>query len=249
METYFRIPYQFDKAVVWERIDWMVEGNVPGYICVADGVTVSTVQHSEGMRTILGEASLVVCDSGWIPLFIRWIYGHKYEQYAGTDFFRDGISKRKYRMMFLGTSRKTLDPLQENLAKIDARIQDMPFSELPFCTVDEFDYQGIATHVNLYHPDIIWVSLGMPKQEQFMYRLKPHITQGVMIGVGAAFKFLSGMKNQKRAPKWMIRCKIEWIHRLFSEPKKQIKRCWLILHTFPTMLYQELKQKRRQHVL
>ncbi len=249
METYFRIPYQFDKTVVWDQIDGMLKDNITGYICVADGVTASTAQHAEWMRDILNGASLVVCDSGWIPVFIRWIYGYTREQYAGTDFFRDGVSKNKYRMMFLGTSHRILDPLKESLVKINPDIQNMPFTELPFCEVDAFDYQEIAKYINAYDPDIVWVSLGMPKQEQFMYRLKPHVDRGVMIGVGAAFKFLSGIKDQKRAPDWMIRCKIEWVHRLFSEPKKQLGRCWLIFCTFPTMIYQELKLKKKQHVL
>ena len=68
----------------------------------------------------------------------------------------------------------------------------MTFYELPFCDVEDFDYQNIAQMIEKDKAEIIWIALGAPKQEIFMNRLQPHLRKGVMIAVGAVFKFYSG---------------------------------------------------------
>jgi N-acetylglucosaminyldiphosphoundecaprenol N-acetyl-beta-D-mannosaminyltransferase len=248
VEKYFGISYEFDKTVVFDTIDCLVQSGHKGYVCVADGVTLSMSQNYPLLREILDEADIVTCDSGWVPLFLKWIYGIKREQLSGSELFSSILHKKKYKMMFLGTSNAILKPLRENISKIDHRILDMPFSSLPFRAVEDFNYKEIANSINIENPDIIWVALGMPKQEIFMYNLKPHLNRGVCIGVGAAFKFFSGLSGHRRAPQWMIKCKIEWIHRIFSEPKKQIGRCWLIFKTFPRLFCSEYKIKKAKNV-
>ena len=63
---------------------------------------------------------------------------------------------------------------------------------LPFMPVENFDYQSIANKINKIEPDIIWVSLGAPKQEIFMNKIKPLLNHGVLFGIGAAFNFYIG---------------------------------------------------------
>ena len=248
MEKYFGISYEFDKAVVYGTIDRLVQSGHKGYVCVADGVTLSMSQIHPLLKKVLDEADVITCDSGWVPLFLKWIYGIKREQLAGSELFSSILHEKKYKMMFLGTSNSILKPLRENISKIDPNILDMPFVSLPFRDVEDFDYKEIADSINEEKPDIIWVALGMPKQEIFMYNLKPFLNSGVCIGVGAAFKFFSGLPGHRRAPQWMIKCKIEWVHRIFSEPKKQIERCCLIFRTVPRLLYVEYKIKQNKNV-
>ena len=134
-------------------------------------------------------------------------------------------------MFFMGTSQGTLQGLSYHLSQIDERINGMTFYELPFCNVEDFDYPGIARMIDEDGADIIWVALGAPKQEIFMSRLKPYLKRGVMIAVGAAFKFYSGT-DVKRAPHWMVKMHLEFAYRIFSEPKKQLKRCgWICIYT------------------
>ena len=245
MEKYFNIKYEFDQQVVLDSINQLVEEEKKGYVCVADGVTLSMSQNYALLRTVLDNSTLTICDSGWVPLYLKCIYGIKRRQYSGTSLFNDVIGKKKYNMLFLGTSNAILKPLRDKLSKEDDRIAGMFFMALPFRPVEAFDYDKIAAQINEEDPDIIWVSLGMPKQEIFMYNLLPKINRGVMIGVGAAFKFVSGIPGQKRSPDWMVRCKLEWLYRIFREPEKQLKRCWLILKTSPGILYQEYQKKKK----
>jgi len=75
-------------------------------------------------------------------------------------------------------------------------------------------------------PDFVWVGISSPKQEWWMSRAAPLIGRGVFFGVGAAFDFHSGAI--RRAPKWMQRSGLEWLHRLGSEPRRLWKR-YLVL--------------------
>lgn len=74
-----------------------------------------------------------------------------------------------------------------------------------------------------------------------MDRLLPHLHHGVLLGVGAAFKFYSGT-DEKRAPQWMRKAHLEFIFRILQDPKKQLKRCWGIISTLPRMLREEKQE-------
>jgi N-acetylglucosaminyldiphosphoundecaprenol N-acetyl-beta-D-mannosaminyltransferase len=71
-------------------------------------------------------------------------------------------------------------------------------------------------------PDIVWVALGAPKQEAWMRRHAVALRPALLIGVGAAFDFAAGTRN--RAPRWMQRVGLEWLHRLGSEPERLFRR-------------------------
>lgn len=247
MEKYFNIKYELEIPEVHKRIAKQVEKKEPGYICVADGNILNMVSYDRKYHKIINNSMFSICDSSWVPVFIKWIYGKKYQQYCGSDIFIDIVRSRKYRMIFLGTKQTTLDALQRNIAQVNQDVKDMTFKELPFCNVDEFDYPAIAEIINNDGADIIWVALGAPKQEYFMSKLTPHLKKGVCIAIGAAFNFFSGLETApKRAPRWMVKWHLEFIHRIMLEPKKQIKRCWGIIIHLPRILWKEVRCKKRK---
>lgn len=245
METYFNIRYEFDRERVFRCIDGVLLSGAREYICVADGNVLAEAQHNREYRNVLNQALLTICDSGWVPVYLKWLLRIDRPQYCGYQIFRDVIGMKKYSMMFLGGNRDTLDSLRTALMREDPRVEQMPFLELPFCGVDDFDYGSIAARVNDCLPDIVWVSLGAPKQEIFMNRLRPFLQRGVMISVGAVFNFAAGLQI-RRAPDWMVACKLEFLHRLFSEPRKQIKRCMKIITALPCIF---IREKRRQQAV
>jgi N-acetylglucosaminyldiphosphoundecaprenol N-acetyl-beta-D-mannosaminyltransferase len=157
--------------------------------------------------------------------------------------FKDLIEMKRYRHLFIGTSTRVLKALKDNLMVMDPAIKGMTFYEPPFCDVEDFDYPAIAEMINRDNPDIIWVALGAPKQEIFMSKLQPYLKRGVQIAVGAAFKFYSGL-DEKRAPAWMRRSKLEFLYRIYAEPKKQFARCKQIVLTLPGIIREESRRKR-----
>lgn len=247
MEKYFDIRYEFDVPTVHQAIAEQLAGGKPGYICAADGNILAMVCNDKEYRNVIDGSLFSICDSSWVPVFVKWIYGHKRTPYCGSDILFDILRQRKYRMIFLGTKQNVLDALQQNLTKENPDVAEMTFKELPFCAVEDFDYKGIAEMIEQDGAQIIWVALGAPKQEQFMNRLQPHLKHGVMIAVGAVFNFYSGLPDVPHAcPKWVYKCHLGFIHRLFTEPKKQIKRCWGILTTLPRIFRKERKVKRQK---
>ena len=96
----------------------------------------------------------------------------------------------------------------------------------------------IACSLNSTEPDIVWIGLGAPKQEFFAARLTPLLHRGVVIPVGAVFNFRAGL-GIKRAPEWMVRTHLEFLYRIFSEPRKQLRRVGQILRWTPAILREE----------
>ena len=86
----------------------------------------------------------------------------------------------------------------------------------------DFDYQYISNYINEKDFDLIWVSLGAPKQEIFMNILNEKINKGLVLGVGAAFDVVAGIK--KRSPLWMQKTSLEWLYRLWQDPKRLFMR-------------------------
>jgi N-acetylglucosaminyldiphosphoundecaprenol N-acetyl-beta-D-mannosaminyltransferase len=243
MQTYFNLNYIFDIEQIHCAIDKQIEKAVVDYICVADGVVLHLANHNPEYLKIVNGGMFSICDSSYVPLYLKWIYGKRYQQYCGSQIFMDIIRRKKYRMFFMGTSPKTLEGLKQYLINIDPNIHGMTFHALPFCDVNNFNYEEIAHTIEQDNADIIWIALGAPKQEIFMSKLKPYLRRGVMIAVGAVFKFYSSTDKVKRAPHWIRRYHLEFLQRIFSEPKKQIARCYAIFCTLPRLLFLEWRRK------
>lgn len=248
MQTYFNIRYEFDKKAVQGAIACQLQTDVADYICVADGVILNIANRDTEYLKVVNGGMFAICDSSYVPLYLKWIYGKHYEQYCGSQIFMDIVKCRKYRMIFMGTSQAILNGLQANLMKVNPDVANMQFIELPFRKVEDFDYKEIAKVIEEDNADIIWVALGAPKQEIFMSKLKPYLKRGVMIAIGAAFKFYSGI-DVKRAPEWVVKNHLEFVYRIFCEPKKQLKRCGWIVITLPRLLLSEWRRKMKGNVL
>jgi N-acetylglucosaminyldiphosphoundecaprenol N-acetyl-beta-D-mannosaminyltransferase len=80
------------------------------------------------------------------------------------------------------------------------------------------------------HAGYVWIGMSSPKQEYFMAKAVPIVGRGVFFGVGAAFDFHSGAI--KRAPKWMRNNGLEWLHRLYSEPRRLWRRYLVLVPRF-----------------
>lgn len=102
MQTYFNIRYEFDKELVGTRIAQQVTKKEADYICVADGVILNVANRNSNYLKIVNGGMFSICDSSYVPLYIRWIYGKRYEQYCGSQIFMDIIRSKKYRMIFIG---------------------------------------------------------------------------------------------------------------------------------------------------
>ncbi len=97
---------------------------------------------------------------------------------------------------------------------------------------DERQMERIRAMLVEARPDIVYVGLGFPKQERLIEKLRPLLPAAWFLGIGISFSFVAG--EVKRAPHWMQRCGLEWLHRMTQEPGRLIKR--YVIHGIPFAL-------------
>ena len=242
MERYFNTKLEFDKKKVDQIIQDTISNGGKGYVCSVEGNIMATAKSNPQYLDIINNSLVNICDGSSIAFLASLIHKKRYKTYIGADLFIKYIKLAKYKSFFLGNTPEVLDGLRKNLIQYDSEIGNMKFETLPFKNVEDFYYTEIAKIINKDNPDIVWVSLGAPKQEIFMTKLLPYLNRGVMFGFGAIFNFYSNYSEEKRAPKLFLKLKLEWVFRLISNPKKQYPKIKLILRTFPKMVIEELRK-------
>ena len=241
-QKYFNVKLEFDKQKVDSIIEETIKKGEKGYVCSVEGNILANTFSNPKYLAIINDSLVNICDGGSIAFFASIFHKKKFSTYIGADMFLEYIEHKTYRYFFLGNTIEVLEGLKNNLNILNPKLQHMSFETLPFEKVENFNYQAIAQMVNLDNPDIIWVSLGAPKQEEFMNRLLPYLNRGVMFGFGAIFDFNAGVTKIKRAPKIFLLLKLEWIYRLIKEPRKQGKRVSNIFKVYPQIILKELRK-------
>lgn len=244
MKKIFNIKFEFNKEKILEKIISASASAVVGYICVVNANVVVHANRNEKYLKTINNSLINICDGSLIAFLCSKIKKENVESYAGPDLFMDCINARKFKSFFLGSSDEIIKSMMVRLADIDSEIKNYGFYSPPFVVnVENFDYESIGALINKYNPEIIWVSLGAPKQEIFMSLLQPYINKGVMVGVGAAFTFYSGHANFRRAPLFMRKNRLEWLFRVYLEPKKTLRRIMAEIIYMPIIVYKELFKK------
>ena len=207
------------------------------YVCVSNVHTVVMSYENEEYRNIQNSAAMVLPDGKPLSVVSR-LRGYKEAQkVSGPDLMPEmfQLSEDKgYTHYFYGSTEETLDKLKDALLVRYPKLKIVGMYSPPFRPLTEVEDEAIIRQINGASPDVIWVGLGAPKQEQWMYAHRDKLC-GVMLGVGAGFDFHAG--TVKRAPVWMQKSGLEWLHRLTQDPKRLFKRyvvtntkfLWLIL--------------------
>lgn len=243
MKKYFNVSLEFDQLLLKQKIETHILENKKGYVCIVDANVLTIAQKNSKYCDILNNSIVNSCDGSSIALLAGIIHKKKLTALNGPDIFSYYIEK-KYKQLLLGSDEDTSNKIK-NILKYkgidDTHISVLP---LPFMAVGEFDYLEIAKSVNELKPDIIWVSLGAPKQEFFMDKILPYINHGVMFGIGAAFNFYIG---KIALPTIKVgRLKFIWLSRIFSEPKKQLSRIIPYIILLPRLYLNEKRFLNRK---
>jgi N-acetylglucosaminyldiphosphoundecaprenol N-acetyl-beta-D-mannosaminyltransferase len=152
-----------------------------------------------------------------------------------------GVALR-YRHFFYGSTEETLAALEGRLRALFPGIQIAGSISPPFRRLTEEENEDIAHRINCAQPDIVWVGLGMPKQELWVAQNAWRLEAPVILAVGAAFGFTAGLV--RRAPRWMQRSGLEWAFRLSQEPRRLWKRYLVGNPYFIWLVARELVSRR-----
>ena len=241
----FGISLEFDPEKVKERIAECRDKKEKGYVCVVDANVLSMTYREYDYRNILNGAYVNTCDGSSIASMANRLYGTDFKGYTGPEIFSDYIVDGSFIQLLLGNTEEKYHQIVGRLEDQGFQSSHLSYMSLPFVGIDEFEYEAIAKEINAVNPDIIWVSLGAPKQEKFMARIEPFLERGLMFGIGAAFNFFVGDIAQ---PKFRLGAmRFNWLVRIFNEPKKQLKRVWNILKVYPALYRTEKKRIKKNH--
>ena len=234
----FNIKLEFDHEALRQAIEQCVAEKGKGYVCVVDGTVLRMAQEDLDYRQIVCNALTNTCDGSSLAMMCNRIYHTNYTAYPGPIIFKHYI-EQSYKHLIIGNTEEAVKKVRAT-AKEKGIDCDLHHVDVPFKKVEEFDYDGIAQQVNAIGADMIWVSLGAPKQERFMARLLPKIKSGVMFGIGAAVGYYIGDIESAKNPKLM------WVKRILGEPKKQINRAWAYIKVLPRIYREELKKSKKK---
>ena len=194
------------------------------YICVSNVHTTVMSYENEEYRKIQNGAAMALPDGAPLSSYSRRKGYKQAQRVTGPDLMLElfAISKEKgYRHYFYGATEETLQSMKEVLERDYPGIQIAGMYAPPFRALTPQEDAQIVAKINESRPDFIWIGLGAPKQEEWMYQHMGQL-QGVLIGVGAGFDYLAGYI--KRAPRWMQRMSLEWLYRLLQDPKRLWRR-------------------------
>lgn len=188
-----------------------------GYVCLCTVNGLAEARRDPGFRRIFNESWLTTADG--MP--VVWLGPPGAERVYGPDLLLavcDAGRPVGLRHFFFGGAPGVAQALAARLGERFPGLLVAGAFAPPFREMDESEMQGLRSLVGAAHPDIIWVGLGTPKQERFMAGPGRSLDAALLVGVGAAFDFLSGRVRQ--APAWMQRSGLEWLFRLGTEPRR-----------------------------
>ena len=228
------------KAI--EAIEAWIEARDPTYVCVTGVHGVIECGRDEALRRIHEEAGMVTPDG--MPLVwvahsrglsaVQRVYGPELMLKLSARAATTG-----HRHFYYGGAEGVADELKQRLQALFPGLEVVGTLTPPFRPMTPEEDAATVARINQARPDILWVGLSTPKQERWMSSHRSRLEVPVMIGVGAAFDFLSGRKRQ--APQWMRRSGLEWLFRLLSEPRRLYRRYLVII---PTFMFRILFDKR-----
>ncbi len=197
----------------------------PSYITVNNVHTVIEATRDPTYQKIINGALMALPDGRPLSIVGRWKGVKNMERIFGPTFLEktlewgqeDGI-----RHFFFGGSEETLRKIRRAVNERFPAAKIAGMIAPPFRSFTDLENATYLQQMKESKADIIWVALGAPKQEKWMYQHFRHLEKGIMVGIGAGFDYLAG--NTRHAPNWMKRYALEWVYRLIQEPGRLWKR-------------------------
>ena len=194
------------------------------YICLTNVHTTVMSYENPEYRKIQNEAALALPDGS--PLsYVQRLRGYQEaRQVAGPDLMSEmwkATVSGEYKHYFYGGSPETIQKLEKVLKEKYPGLNIAGMESPPYRTLTDEEDEAAVKRINDSGADFLWIGLGAPKQEQWMKNHEGRVN-AVMFGVGAGFDFHAG--TVKRAPGWMREHYLEWLYRLFQDPKRLWKR-------------------------
>ncbi|SFD95423.1 WecB/TagA/CpsF family glycosyltransferase [Nitrosomonas sp. Nm166] len=204
------------------------------------------LQNNEDFRAVYKDAEMVVVDGKPVLLASRLLNKSLPETVPGSDLcpalFEAARTRRKLRIFLLGAADGVADRAATVIQKrwpwveiCGTHSPPMGFSALSPAN------EIVLKKINSVKPDVLVIGLGAPKQEIWVHAMRDQLDVKVALCVGATIDFLAGEKA--RAPHWIRKIGLEWLHRALSEPRRLLPRYIHDAWVFPRLVIREWLSK------
>lgn len=215
-----------------------IRHNKKTFVVTANPEIVMYAKNNADYLSLLNEADYIAADGIGIIKGAKILETPIVERVAGFDLLTNLLEKASQqgsRVYFLGAKEDVLQSAVQNVQKKYPSIQIVGSRNGYF----DFSDSSIIEAVQATQPDMVFVALGFPKQEQWIHQYMTTASKGLLMGVGGSFDVLSG--KSKRAPKLFIDLNIEWLYRLIKQPTR-LKRMMVL----PQFLLEVKREKKKQ---
>ena len=234
----------YDATMDW--VDAMVATRERGYVCVAAVHTVMVCQEDHDLREAVLNSSITVAD-GQPLVWAMNLLGHElpsrvYGPELMARYCARAVENGTRMFLYGGRNQGSLVQLALNLRRRYPGIKIVGGYSPPFRPLTAAEEDEVARQINAAKPDVLWVGIGVPKQEKWMARMRHKLDVPVMCAVGAAFDFHAGRISQ--APESMQRRGLEWTYRIAQEPRRLLPRYIYYNPRFMTAFGRQLLRER-----
>ncbi len=223
----------------------------PHYVVTPNAHHIVQIRRDVHLRQIYNSADLVLADGMSLIWASRLLGTPLHARVAGSDLFPrlcGAAAECGYRVFLLGGGPGVAQTAAEKLARTYPQLKVVGVYSPPYgFENDPKENARIVRLIRESRPDILFVALGFPKQELWISRYARECGVPLSIGVGAAFDFIAGIR--RRAPLWMQRAGLEWLHRLLQEPRRLWYRYLVLGPQFVCLTFAELMRKRKKALL
>ena len=226
---------------------WIVERDQPHWIAVTGSHGALEAHKHPDFRAVLRTADLSVPDGRWAARVAAKKMSCATHQVRGADLlsaFCELSRQKGFTNYFYGDTAETLALASERLRQKHPGVKIVGAYSPPFRELTAEEDARIVEMINQANPDVLWVALGLPKQERWIVAHRDRLKTPVIVAVGAAIKFHSGKVHA--APRWISQVGLEWLWRLLHEPRTVWRRALIYGPQFAALsLLEVMRHKKR----
>lgn len=215
--------------------------NTPHYICFPSTNIVAKVHKNNTLKNIFNNSYLTLADGKFTEYYFRLKGNKNIENISGFWLLRE-LLNTDLKHYFYGGSQNTLNKLKLKIEKDFPNANVIGYASPPFVNIEEIErnekIKNDFLKINQLKPDLIWIGISNLKQDVLMHHFVKKLDQGLMLGVGAVFLYMSG--EVKKGPEWIKKLGLRWLIRVIQEPRKEWKKTVPSVLLFIKLFFLEL---------
>ncbi|OON66049.1 WecB/TagA/CpsF family glycosyltransferase [Hymenobacter sp. CRA2] len=200
------------------------------YVCFANVHMVVEARRDPAFGAVVNRAAVVAPDGSPVAAAVRWFGGPRQPRVAGMDalpLLLTEAARRGQSVYFYGTTPEVLSAIEARIRRELPTLRLAGLHAPPFRPLTPEEEAADVARINAADPDLLFVALGCPRQEQWMAAHQGRV-RACMLGVGQAFLVYAGL--ERRLPAWARKLWLEWAYRLWLEPRRLWRR-YLVTNT------------------